>query len=143
MKIDENGHGTASLIRGWQLVCMDAVALKLSKFGSLSSMRRARDLCLDLGVKMCIEDTWGSDITTGTKLHLAAATPLSGIMNVCDLSGYVGPRLDPSAPTRDDGFTTPLTAPGIGVNPDLDLLGALFLELTVGPTVGDAANRGR
>ena len=83
------------------------------------------------------------NITNGAALHLAAATPLSGIMNVCDLLRYVGPRLDPSAPTRDDGFTTPLTAPGIGVNPDLDLLGALFLELTVGPTVGDAANRGR
>jgi L-alanine-DL-glutamate epimerase-like enolase superfamily enzyme len=130
MKIDENGHDTASLIRGWQLGCMDAVALKLSKFGGLSQMRRARDLCLDLGVKMCIEDTWGSDITTGTALHLAAATPLSGIMNVCDLSGYVGPRLDPSAPTRDGGFITPSTAPGIGVNPDLDLLGAPVLELT-------------
>ena len=130
MKIDENGHDTASLIRGWQLGCMDAVALKLSKFGGLSQMRRARDLCLDLGVKMCIEDTWGSDITTGTALHLAAATPLSGIMNVCDLSGYVGPRLDPSAPTRDGGFITPSMAPGIGVNPDLDLLGVPVLELT-------------
>ena len=52
---------------------------------------------------MCIEDTWGSDITTGTVLHLVAATPLSEIMNVCDLSGYVGPRLDPPAPTRDGG----------------------------------------
>ena len=38
---------------------MDAVALKLSKFGGLNQMRRARDLCLDLGVKMCILDTWG------------------------------------------------------------------------------------
>lgn len=70
------------------------------------------------------------NITNGAALHLAAATPLSGIMNVCDLSGYVGPRLDPSAPTRDGGFITPSTGPGIGVNPELDLLGAPVLELT-------------
>ena len=70
------------------------------------------------------------NINTGAALHLAAATPLSGIMNVCDLSGYVGPLLDPSAPTRDGGFITPSTGPGIGVNPDLDLLGAPVLELT-------------
>ena len=38
---------------------MDAVALKLSKTGGLSQMRRTRDLCLDLGMKMCIVDTWG------------------------------------------------------------------------------------
>ena len=93
-------------------------------------MRRARDLCLDLGVKMCIEDTWGSDITTGTALHLAAATPMAGIMNVCDLSGYVGPRLDPSEPNRDGGYIIPSTAHGIGVNPDLDLLGAPIHELS-------------
>ena len=59
LKIEENKHDTASLIRGWQLGCMDAVALKLSKFGGLSQMLRARELCLDLGVKMCIVDTWG------------------------------------------------------------------------------------
>ena len=52
LKIEENGHDTASLIRGWQLGCMDAVALKLSKFAGPSQMRRACDLCLDLGVKM-------------------------------------------------------------------------------------------
>ena len=37
MKIDENGHDTALLIRGWQLGCIDAVALKLFKFGGLAS----------------------------------------------------------------------------------------------------------
>ena len=130
MKIDENGHDTALLTRGWKLGCMDAVALTPSKFGGLSQMRRALDLCLDLGVKMCIEDTWGSDITTVTALHLAAATPLSGTMNVCDLSGYVRPRLDSSAPTRDGGDIAPSMTPGIGVNPNLDLHGAPVLELS-------------
>ena len=66
---------------------------------------------------------------TGIALHLAAATPLSGIMNVCDLSGYFGPRIDPSMPTRDGGYITPSTAPGIGVNPNFDLLVAPVLEL--------------
>ena len=130
MKIDENAHDTASLLKGWQLGCMDAVALKLSKFGGLSALRRARDLCLDLGVKMCIEDTWGSDITTATALHLGAATPMAGIMNVCDLSGYVSPRLDPEAPSREGGYITASQAPGIGVNPDPDALGAPVLELS-------------
>jgi len=130
MKIDENAHDTASLLRGWQLGCMDAVALKLSKFGGLSALRRARDLCLDLGVKMCVEDTWGSDITTSTALHLAAATPMAGIMNVCDLSGYVSPRLDPAAPTRDGGYIAPSQTPGIGVNPDPEQLGAPVLQLS-------------
>ena len=69
------------------------------------------------------------DITTGTALHLAAATPLAGTMNVCYQSAYVGPRLDPSVPTRNGGHITPKTAPMIGVNPDLDLLGKPEREL--------------
>ena len=93
MKIDENAHDIPSLLQAWQLGCMDAVALKSSKFGGLSALRRARDLCLSLGVKMCIEDTWGSDITTMATVHLGAATPQQGIMNVCDLASYVAPRI--------------------------------------------------
>jgi len=129
MKIDENAHDIASLLQAWQLGCMDAVALKTSKFGGLSALRRARDLCLSLGVKMCIEDTWGSDITTAATLHLGAATPQRGIMNVCDLASYVAPRIAPDAPTRDGGFIAPPDGPGLGITPDESLLGDPILEL--------------
>lgn len=123
MKIDENAHDTASLLHGYQLGCMDAVALKLSKFGGLSALRRARDLCLHLGARMCIEDTWGSDVTTAALLHLAAATPAQALMNTCDLSGYVAPRLDASAPVRRNGRIAPPEGAGLGVAPDADMLG--------------------
>ncbi|WP_324754154.1 mandelate racemase/muconate lactonizing enzyme family protein [Roseovarius sp. Pro17] len=123
MKIDENGHDTASLLKAYDLGCMDAVALKLSKFGGLSPMRRARDLCLHLGAKMCIEDTWGSDVTTGALLHLAAATPARMLLNTCDLSGYVGPRLDGGAPVRRAGRIAPPEGVGLGVTPDPEILG--------------------
>jgi L-alanine-DL-glutamate epimerase-like enolase superfamily enzyme len=74
MKLDELAHDTASLLAGHRFGIMDAVALKLSKFGGLSATRRARDLCLHLGAKMCVECTWGSDIVTAAALHLGAAT---------------------------------------------------------------------
>ncbi|MDX8457047.1 enolase C-terminal domain-like protein [Mesorhizobium sp. VK9D] len=123
MKIDENAHDMASLLQAYDLGCMDAVALKLSKSGGLSATRRLRDLCLHLGPRMCIEDTWGSDVATGALLHLAASTPSSRIMNTCDLSGYVAPRLDPYAPARSGGRIAPPAGPGIGVNPDPEALG--------------------
>ena len=123
MKIDESAHDTASLFEAYKLGCMDAVALKLSKFGGLSRMRRARDLCVHLGAKMCIEDTWGSDITTATAIHLATATPSKSILNVCDLSAYVAPRLDPGGPQRNNGMITIDDTPGHGITPDPDVLG--------------------
>ncbi|MEO0391424.1 MAG: enolase C-terminal domain-like protein, partial [Pseudomonadota bacterium] len=130
MKLDELAHDTDSLLRAHQMGILDAVALKLSKFGGLSATRRARDLCLHLGPKLCVEDTWGSDITTAALLHLAAATPPGAILNTCDLSGYVAPRLAPDAPTRDHGTIAPPDGPGLGITIDPDRLGTPVLTLT-------------
>jgi L-alanine-DL-glutamate epimerase-like enolase superfamily enzyme len=123
MKLDEAAHDTASLLEGHRMGIMDAVALKLSKFGGVSAIRRARDLCTHFGTKMCVEDTWGSDITTAALLHLGVSTKPAILMNVCDLSGYVTPRLNPDAPMRQKGRIAAPTGHGLGVVPDLDLLG--------------------
>lgn len=123
MKIDENAHDIASLLHASRLGCLDAVALKLSKFGGLSAMRQARDLCVHLGAKMCIEDTWGSDINTATAMHLATATPAESVLNVCDLSSYVYPRLDETGPVRKNGLISVNATPGHGINPDPSVLG--------------------
>lgn len=129
MKLDENAHDLATLLDGHAKGCLDAAALKLSKFGGLSAMRVARDLCLTLGTQMCIEDTWGSDITTAALLHLAASTPARGLMNTCDLNHYVAPRLAPDAPLRHNGRIAPPEGAGLGITPDTDLLGAPDLIL--------------
>ncbi len=123
MKLDELAHDTASLLEAHGLGIIDVVALKLSKFGGLSATRRARDLCLYLGTKMCIEDTWGSDVATAAALHLGAATAPGLVLNVCDLSGYVRTRLAPDAPVRDAGRIAPPDRPGLGITVDTARLG--------------------
>lgn len=123
MKLDEAAHDTATLLAANQAGCLDAVALKLSKFGGLSPLRRARDLCLHLGARMCIEDTWGSDIAMTAALHLAAATDPARLLNTCDLSGYVAPRLAPDAPQRNHGRIAPPEGPGLGITVDQEALG--------------------
>ena len=123
MKLDEAAHDIASLLEADARGTMDAVAIKLSKFGGLSAARRARDICYHLGVRMCVEDTWGSDITTAAVLHLAASTQPNWLMNTCDLSGYVGPRLAPDAPTRARGRIAPPDGPGLGITVDRAALG--------------------
>ncbi len=123
MKLDESTKTPADLLKAYKLDCLDVTALKISKFGGLSAARRARDLCIALGVKMCVEDTWGSDVVTAAALHLGASTDPKFLLNVCDLSSYIGPRLDERAPVRKDGFIAPPDGPGLGVIPNLDVLG--------------------
>ncbi|GAL13831.1 muconate cycloisomerase [Vibrio astriarenae] len=127
MKMDESVYDIESLLKAHQLGCMDAAALKLSKFGGISAARKARDLCEVLGTKVVIEDTWGSDITTCALMHLATATDTRSIMNVCNLSEYVGPRLDPNGYETSNGYARVSSRPGLGVNPNLDHLGEPLL----------------
>ena len=96
MKIDENAQSFADLHTANRLDCIDAVALKISKFGGLSAAVEARNTCVQLGIKMCVEDTWGSDIVTAAALHLAATSPEAA--NVKTLR--VSVRLDPHSPVR-------------------------------------------
>jgi len=129
MKIDENAFDLASLIHASRLGCLDAVALKLSKFGGLSVMRRARDLTVHLGAQICAECTWGSDIVTAASLHFAASTPQGSLLNVCDLSNYVYPHIAPDCPIRNDGRIAPPEGSGLGVTPDVTVLGSPVLEM--------------
>ncbi len=129
MKIDENGHDMASLMKAHELGCMDVVALKLSKFGGISAIRRARDLCLHFGTMMVIEDTWGSDITTAALAHLAVSTPEKYVLNACDLSGYVWPNIAPDGPRRENASLRPSERPGLGITPDPGVLGEPIWEI--------------
>ncbi len=129
IKIDEGAFDLASLIRAAELGVLDAVALKLSKFGGLSAMRRARDLTVHLGAEICAECTWGSDIVTAASLHFAASTPHGALLNTCDLSSYVLPRIAPDCPTRHGGRIPPPEGAGLGVTPDPAILGTPTLEL--------------
>ncbi len=130
MKIDECAYDQASLMRAAELGCLDAVALKLSKFGGLSAMRRARDLTVHLGAEICAECTWGSDIVMAASLHFAASTPQGALLNVCDLSHYVAPRIGPMAPVRKGGRIAPPEGAGLGVEPDMSVLGQPILEIS-------------
>ena len=128
IKIDEGAYDMESLLQAHALGCLDAVALKLSKFGGISAMARARDLVVNLGAEICAECTWGSDIVTAAALHFAASTPPANLLNTCDLSSYVTPHICPGAPKRQDGRIAPPDGAGLGVIPDLDILGTPIAE---------------
>jgi len=124
MKLDESVYDLDTLLRAHALGCIDVACLKLSKFGGVSAARRARDLCHALGIRVVIEDTWGSDVTTAAILHLAVASPPATVLNVCDLSGLVSPRLDPTAPSRrPDGRMAVPGGTGHGITPEPAVIG--------------------
>jgi L-alanine-DL-glutamate epimerase-like enolase superfamily enzyme len=102
---------------------MDVVNLKISKFGGLTKIRQARDLCVAMGIGMTLEDTWGGDIVTAAIAHLAHSTPTELLFTSTDFNSYVTVSIAEGAPQRTNGRMAASDRPGLGISPKLEALG--------------------
>jgi L-alanine-DL-glutamate epimerase-like enolase superfamily enzyme len=121
--LDEAIDSLNPLLRGHADRAMDVVNLKISKFGGLTKTRLARDLCVSLGIAMTIEDSWGSDVATAAIAHLAQSTPPELLFTSTDFNSYVTVSTAQGAPQRAGGRMTASPAPGLGIEPRMDVLG--------------------
>ena len=128
--LDESVDGLDVLLRGHAEQAMDAVNIKISKFGGLTKARLARDLCVSLGIAMTIEDSWGGDITTAAIAHLAHSTPPEFLFTATDFNSYVTVSAAEGAPQRAQGRLAASTAPGLGIQPRWDVLGQPVIDIT-------------
>ena len=121
--LDEVIDSVAMILRGAADGAMDAVNIKISKFGGLTRAKQARDLCVSLGIGMTIEDSWGGDIVTAAISHLAHSTPTEFLFTSTDFNSYVTQSIADGAPQRVDGRMAASQEPGLGIRPNLDVLG--------------------
>ena len=121
--LDELAQTDADIIDAIRQDACDGIGLKVSKQGGLTAMRRQRDICNAAGLVASVQDTWGSIISFAAVLHAAQATPrrmLRAALDVRPLVGVTTAAID--APILNGGVAAPF-APGLGVTPDLDVLG--------------------
>jgi len=76
---------------------------------------------------MTIEDSWGGDMTTAAIAHLAHSTPPEFLFSTTDFNSYVTLSTATGAPRRANGRLTTSLAPGLGIQPRLDVLGPAVL----------------
>ncbi len=127
--LDEVVTGPDMLIRAIGEDAMDIINLKISKVGGLTKARLMRDICVEAGIPMTIEDTWGGDIVTATIAHLARSTPKDFCFTATDFNSYGSVSIAEGAPQRIDGRMTAADRPGLGVTPRFDVLGAPVLAI--------------
>ena len=72
---------------------------------------------------MTIEDSWGSDIITAAISHLAHSTPPELLFTSTDFNSYVTVSTANGAPQRREGRMSASLAPGLGIEPNWDVLG--------------------
>jgi L-alanine-DL-glutamate epimerase-like enolase superfamily enzyme len=129
--LDENITGIDALLRGHADGAMDVINLKISKVGGLTKARHIRDLCVALNIPMTIEDSWGGDIITAAIAHLAHSTPESLRFSATDFNSYVTVRNATGAPQREAGHMVASDDPGLGIEPDMAVLGRPVADYAV------------
>jgi L-alanine-DL-glutamate epimerase-like enolase superfamily enzyme len=127
--MDEVIGSADDLVRGIAEDAFDVINLKISKVGGLTKAKLMRDLCVASGIPMTIEDTWGGDIVTATIAHLARSTPERFCFTATDFNSYVTVSIADGAPRRIDGFMTAGDAPGLGIEPNFEVLGGPVLVI--------------
>ena len=128
--LDETIDGMPILLRAAADQAMDAINIKISKFGGLTKARLARDLCLTLGIAMTIEDSWGGDVTTAAIAHLAHSTPPEFLFTSTDFNSYVTVSTAEGAPQRVNGKMAASTRPGLGITPRMEALGKPVIDVS-------------
>lgn len=121
--LDEVIDSPMMLTRALADDAMDVINLKISKVGGLTRARLMRDLCIEAGIPMTIEDTWGGDIVTAAIAHLAQSTPADYCFSATDFNSYGPVRIATGAPERHQGRMVASDRPGLGVEPDYAVLG--------------------
>lgn len=121
--LDECMDGLPALLRGYQDGAMDAINLKINRFGGLTRARLIRDLCVALGLPMNIEDSWGGEIATAAIAHLATSTPAEFHFQSAAFHEWGARAIATGAPEIAHGRMVASDRLGLGVDPLPDVLG--------------------
>ena len=114
----------ADLIHAIANDTFDGVGLKVSKQGGITQMIRQRTIAAAAGLVMSIQDTVGSEISFAAILHIAQSTPPALLRCALDPRAMVDRSVAAfDAPVANGGAAAP-QEPGLGVTPDLAVLGA-------------------
>ena len=128
--LDENIDDLGILLRAKADLAMDVVNLKISKLGGLTKIKQARDLLVNMGIAMTLEDSWGGDIATAAIAHLAQSTPTELLFTTTDFNSYVTVSTATGAPQRVNGRMAASKQPGLGITPRSEILGPAVVEIS-------------
>jgi L-alanine-DL-glutamate epimerase-like enolase superfamily enzyme len=123
MVLDEIILDVPSLMRAVSANALEAFNLKISRVGGLTKARLMRDLAQELGLRVTLEDTWGGDVTTAAVAHLAASTRPEHLLTVSFMNDWTNEHIAGYQPRSAGGTGAAPTAPGLGIEVDLEMLG--------------------
>ncbi len=122
--VDEGLHAFTDLNRIHREGIAELVNIKINRVGGLTKAKRMRDYCLATGITMLIMETGGSVLADTVAAHLSQSIPAVSCLGTwsCQEMLTVDPAPGQGARNIDGCFTAP-TLSGLGVEPDMTILG--------------------
>ena len=119
MVLDELATSTHELLAIHHSGAADGVTLKIARTGGITKTRQLRDLAVDLGLQVTVEDTGGAEIDTAAMAHLSLSTPAESRLHTVDFHNWVTVSTASMEEIVHNGTLTVPSAPGLGVEADV------------------------
>ena len=121
--LDECMVDARAMMRAIQDRACEGINLKIGRYGGLTKARLIRDLCLEAGIFMTVEDTWGGDIGDAAIAHFAHTLPADMHFQSSAFHEYTTARHADGVPAIKDGYMAANGKPGLGLEVDWQALG--------------------
>ncbi|RWF02639.1 mandelate racemase/muconate lactonizing enzyme family protein [Mesorhizobium sp.] len=129
MVLDESVASLDDMLDIHRKGAADGLTLKISRLGGVTKTRQIRDLAVDLGFMITVEDTGGAEIDTSAMAHLSLSTPEERRLHAIAFHEWVTVRTASNMPPVSGSRMGIPDGPGLGIDIVPDLLGAPFFEV--------------
>lgn len=127
LSLDECMTGVREVVRALNDNSCEVINIKLARIGGITRARWIRDLCLEFGIPMMVMDMAGSVINDSVVAHFASTLPDNRCIGTWSCQDMLSVDTAPGQGARNvNGDLTVPDAPGLGVEPDENILGPAF-----------------
>ncbi len=123
MILDECMTDIKILLRALADNCFEGIGCKITRVGGITGMRLIRDVCTAAGRIVTCDDAWDADLSAAARAHMAVSTPETAFFATYVSTYFSKLRYDEDAPMVVDGYLNTNEKPGLGVEPDMTILG--------------------
>jgi L-alanine-DL-glutamate epimerase-like enolase superfamily enzyme len=121
--LDESIDCLRALLQAQQDRVVDGITIKISRVGGITRAARIRDVAVELGLAVTVEDTGGAEIDTAAMIHLSLSTPAAYRLHTVDFHNWVTTPNGRGIPAASCGTISIGSNIGLGIDVLIDTLG--------------------
>jgi len=127
--LDESIVALDDLLRAHRDGVADGITVKLQRVGGITRAALIRDVAVELGVGVTVEDAGGASLATAAVVHLGLGTPERLRVHTCDFHTWVSVDHGTGLPPRAEGGQAPPPGAGLGIEVDVEALGVPVVDV--------------